>query len=895
MNNTITIEQFDLNEAQARLNALPGSSDNVLESNIWKFKDAYGEFIYIEFNDLLDVSESHPNWLLSSNAERVLIIKLMWLSLDSVKVPNTYSMELNNLKLFWSAIANLNLTQVTRENCHLVLTYLLMHGWRQGSASKNQSIKSYSLFFRQMQFLNYRSAIAKYGYDCFSRDLTESYIRKQVQELIPALTDDELTYHDWLQGGTHNQLGLDYGRYYVEHCITFFENNYPLAKALASTFKAIPEIASSAGYSQNTIKLTANMLLSGHSPEELNQRQNRWTITTLQNTRKALEQYFLPAYKQALFEAAILRDNNLQRFTVACGLQDNSENIDRMRVILWDWIRRKNKQETLSLLIDCQKPIAWQTFQIQLAVIENKSDQQTCQMPTAQNYKQIGLTAPDVITTAAHTYPRQLIRLVAQSGLTAVVALTGWRRSEFGFSHSDIKRTRNSDKLDQYAFPWRYQVDWYVYKSHGMVRQKREITFNINVLTEQLQSLHSATDEQPSLYSYTRAKKFPTRSKAIVQLAVSGLWENYVHNYEGFKLLDDWTTWKSLQYSPEKDNSLTAEEQQEVDRLLTLRSAEEWANLSIETNLKEAWYRTRDEWPRVKLFFTKSKKRIESGWLKNYLNRTLRSDWQDLLDKHLSEEIKDWLHTLPAEDLKSMFVTRTVTSSVMEGTLYPTPHSFRHMWAEAIYRRFDGDAGWMIRSQFKHITRTMWLAYIRNKDNRRSHKFAKEQVISSLVQNYVRHQGKGYAGQLNTWLRRIFRKTTIALPEEQEQIVKHLTKFEIEDIKANPWGYCILKFRTRDKAKCAEMGEPMRHNASPDLCSGCVHNLMQTENVEWSLFHIAPHLETLRNPVVPAIFKASSYELVKNITKHVRTLNPKHEALTELVEVIASYKATRAV
>ena len=49
---------------------------------------------------------------------------------------------------------------------------------------------------------------------------------------------------------------------------------------------------------------------------------------------------------------------------------------------------------------------------------------------------------------------------------------------------------------------------------------------------------------------------------------------------------------------------------------------------------------------------------------------------------------------------------------------YPTPHAFRHMWAEAVYRRFDGDIGWMIRSQFKHITRYMWGDYIRDKENR---------------------------------------------------------------------------------------------------------------------------------------------------------------------------------
>ncbi len=231
-------------------------------------------------------------------------------------------------------------------------------------------------------------------------------------------------------------------------------------------------------------------------------------------------------------------------------------------------------------------------------------------------------------------------------------------------------------------------------------------------------------------------------------------------------------------------------------------------------------------------------------------------------------------------------------SELTRDTRYPTYHAFRHMWAEAVYRRFDGDAGWMIRSQFQHVSPKMWLAYIRDKDNRLSHQRVKEQVISSLVRNYLKHKGEGYAGQLHTFLRRIVKKTSVVAPEEQEHIITRFTTIEFEDLKANPWGYCLLMRRTRTKAKCCEMGEPKRHNASPDLCLGCMHNLMQTENVEWSLLHAATHVEALKNPLVPAIFKASSYKLVKNVMKHVRTLNPFHESLPELEMILNSYKAS---
>ena len=190
----------------------------------------------------------------------------------------------------------------------------------------------------------------------------------------------------------------------------------------------------------------------------------------------------------------------------------------------------------------------------------------------------------------------------------------------------------------------------------------------------------------------------------------------------------------------------------------------------------------------------------------------------------------------------------------------------------------------MIRSQFKHISRTMWLAYIRDKDNRAGHQRVKIRVISSLVHNYIKHHGEGYAGQMNKLLRRLLRQTRVQSPEQQTELAEQLANIEVENIKANPWGYCLLMRRTRYRARCAEEGEPMRHNASPELCLGCVHNL----------FQIASHVEVLNNPVVPDIFKQPSFELVRNVTRHVRTLNARHEALPELESVLTSYKLRAA-
>ncbi len=886
------VKPLNLSDIQARLDALPGSNSNAFEGNTWQFENLRSRIIIIDFNDLLVIEENYPNLPLAQAGDLIQISKRIWLSLASSTTVNSYSARLSGIKLFWASIAHNKVTRLTRDNCPELLAFTLMHSWVEGGSNKNLAIKSYNNFSASIQVKAWKFALANIGLDLIAREVTESLIKKQLQKLIPTLTDETLTYRDWLGGGSYNLLSLDHGRYYVEHCLSVFEEQYAMAVALASTFRSASALAMSLGYKKSCVSNCLPLILRGYSAEYICRRWPTWSLLTTQKVHERVTHHYRVSYQQARFEIVLLQCSTVKKIVLACGLKPLPENIDRMRVMLWDWECRKDKIEALHILNEFQPPVSWEVFQQERGAVKDRCNQEPCLVPSDEDYKTIGLVESE-FRDANNSYPRQLIRQVTSAGLTSVVALTGWRKSEFGFPRSAIKRTRNDDKLDQYAFPWRYQVDWYVYKTSGKVRQLREITFGTFLMVERLQSLLDATDDQPCLYGFAKTKSDPFDSGATVQRRVTSLWGNFVSHYAGFKQLDDWTTFQNLQNKHDNGKPMMRAEQQEWNQLLAQKTEKEWVSLSIETNLKEAWRRARDDWPRIEFFLMSSTSKSKNDWLVRYRDRTLRSDWIALLDAHLPGETKDRVQALTQEELSFKTVTKSVMASLIEGTLYPSPHAFRHMWAEAIYRRFDGDAGWMIRSQFKHISRSMWLAYIRDKDNRLGHQRAKTQVISSLVHNYLKNKGAGYTGQLHTWLRRLFRKTSVMTPGEQSQLANNLATVEIVNIKANPWGYCLLKRRTQNKAKCTEMGEPMRHNASPDLCLGCAHNLMQVENVEWSLFHAAPHVEVLKNPIVPAIFKTPSYKLVKNVTEHLRTLNPQHEALPELREVLEKYKVSR--
>lgn len=883
---------FDLNEVEAHLNSLPGSVNNSFSNNVWRFTNSNEIEITIDFSSLKKIEDEFPKWVRSFGIDLVQISKEVWLHLADSTSVNMYSSRFTALFRLWTILAQQSITRITQENITKVIAFMLTHHWYNGRAVKITSIVSSAHLTQSLPLEQLKWAFSSLSLDLISRDVTDAFLRKKLKVLISELTDNSLSYRDWIEGGSFNTLTLDYGRYYVEHCLDFFDRNIPLAIALASTFRAVPHIAKSLGYSNTTVSDLLPKILQGHSAECINDALF-WGLTTIQRVQNGVLSYFKEVYRKVRFESQLLKKPLLYKFVKECGLPPSVENLDRMRVIIWEYKQRNDERETKCLLEGCQPSVSIEKFSKLIRKFARASFKEPCDVPTQRDYLDFGLVERISIKDASRSYPRQMIKLAESAGLTCMVALTGWRKCEFGFPFSAILRSTNDDKLDEYAFPYRYKVDWYVSKSHGNIRQLREITFNTTVIAGHIKQLIGAGIDAPCLYSTSHRKGNVFLSGQKVDWAVVELWESFVENYSGFKLLDDWKIWQNLREMRASRSKLSNHQRNERDRLLRLRTESEWDTLKIDGNLKETWIRARKEWQILNFSSYGRQWKAKKDWIIKYRNGTLRSDWIQLLNTHLSQPTKEWIMSLNEDECKSLVFSRQIGGELLAGTLYPSPHAFRHMWAEAVYRRFDGDAGWMIRSQFKHISSTMWLAYIRDKDNRFGHQRVKSQVINSLVSNYIAKKGEGYAGQMHIWLRRLTLKTTVLNTDEQIQFARQIVTREIEDIKANPWSYCLLKRRTREKAKCAEEGEPMRHNASPELCSGCVHNLMQSTNVEWILFHVASHLETLKTPLVPEIFKAASYKFVKNITRHVQTLDPEHEALCELQAALQAYRSSR--
>ena len=261
-----------------------------------------------------------------------------------------------------------------------------------------------------------------------------------------------------------------------------------------------------------------------------------------------------------------------------------------------------------------------------------------------------------------------------------------------------------------------------------------------------------------------------------------------------------------------------------------------------------------------------------------YLQGNLPDERKVVWDENLSEDIKGYLHGLNAKTAKDLPIdaVKLVGSALVNDCAYPTPHAFRHMWAEAVFRRYSGDVGWFIRSNFKHLSEAFFMRYLREKDMRKIEDMAKRQVINSIVKHHLLSQQHGereYAGRMDAYLTKVGRLTKVISLDELSKLVEQFADLEISDIKSNSWGYCILKTRNQHRAKCAVDGIPQRHNASPSFCIGCTNNLIEQSHAVGIMLGIENHVQTLQIQELPDIFKQEAKGTVANALKELKTLD----------------------
>ena len=409
------------------------------------------------------------------------------------------------------------------------------------------------------------------------------------------------------------------------------------------------------------------------------------------------------------------------------------------------------------------------------------------------------------------TPAKRFIGLVASAATVCFLALSGWRSSEVEFAFEDIVDEPNLDPLSQKMTPTRYFVEAHVSKSTGSKIHRREITHAQYQYIELIRALRMPKDMDSCLTS----SRFRWHPKPIrKQLYVP--WQDFVANGQMPVSVRDRLTREAPLLGVLKD----------VHRIATDVSVGRYCRKpSEEQELVES---------------------LVDPELKELLRRG---------DQSVASKVKYQLsHYIRQEDL-----------------LQPNPHSFRHIWVEAVLRRFDGDFGWFVRSHFIHISAAQWFSYMRDKGARAIYDVVSTRVVSGLLYRVLQKKGEGFSGAVVKTVQRLFRNTTIADPDVEESLGR-FSKEEVKSINATPWGYCVIRRSSASRARCAENKVPRPQNASDRLCLSCPNFLTTSHNSSELLLIANTHSEIVTNDRTPEAFRRVSASVVDSASGHLANL-----------------------
>jgi hypothetical protein len=340
---------------------------------------------------------------------------------------------------------------------------------------------------------------------------------------------------------------------------------------------------------------------------------------------------------------------------------------------------------------------------------------------------------------------RRLCSDIESAACTLFVALSGWRKSEFGFPMASLSGTINIEILDNLYTPWRFNVNWELPKTHGDLKVNREITSYAYLVAYMASTINVSGDDEPALYrpGIKAKKENMFQSAGFIDNRVDLLWIDFIHNYILF-------------------------DECQID---------EYSDLSeIRTQLREGL-------PIYEFNEVKNKTQV----LAQYRDGSVDESISKLFDERLSSETKEFLKD-ENNDL-SEDVVRTVTRELLTDLPYPTPHAFRHIWAEAVLTRYRGDVGKVIRANFKHMDSSFFMAYLRNKETQIIVKIAERAVISKIVRQHFQEANEqyyDYTGGFQRYVSKTARLTKVVKPEDQVKVMEIISD-RVISIKSNLW------------------------------------------------------------------------------------------------------------
>lgn len=790
---------------------------------------------------------------------------------------------LDRLKMLFAFLKEKKVVALGEGDLEEFLTLLLTHDFSDTRFVRRLSIPAYSSRFKRLDLQSIYRTLQLNDIDILLNRIDQSDQNEALNNAC--LAQANLTLYDYKKGGSFDFLGLDVGRHYVDFCAEVFEDNISYATAARKSLNVIiNELEKDERLTDSTkisLKKEVVETLMG-----ITESDNRFTeiknqdLTELKEKTLAIRMKTLTTFCQNYNEIIV----NQKAFTlkvinsIATDLNLPTTRFDTQEFIRAMLFARFYDNEIKSRNSICEEYKA--------SLDKDKSFTVNCDWGVSyfdsvcddhlQNFKISLDDVSDVCRASIERLKPKKINFdslnailidVESAGVTCFVAYTGWRASEFGFSLSAMSVAINKDINDSVYTPFRFYVNWIVPKTSGETPLEREITLSTQVIAQQLANLNHSDRDLPALISKTFSNTI-TLSKIIAD-RVSRLWLDFPYSYQIFNDLDELHKYENIK------DELTDNEK---ERYLSLKSEYDLNNSSVITliSLKEKLRKSADIRTLSQKYYTG-----ENGstvrfaeTLRRYRIGELDNKDEELLNEILTEDTKRAVFA----DSFSFYpeAVAVVREEFVRDALNATPHAFRHIWAEAVLRRYRGNIGRFIRANFKHMDERFFMAYLRNKELKSIYDVAKRTTINAIVRKHIGSMGdqkREFSGGFDRFISKAISLTKVYTLQEYEKLINSIANKRIIDIKTNAWATCIFRIGTQSNAKCSIDGEPQRQNATPGLCLGCINGDIESGNFVGIVVYTKHDVDACRNPNLPFNFKQPHLVIVNLALKRIKELS----------------------
>lgn len=245
---------------------------------------------------------------------------------------------------------------------------------------------------------------------------------------------------------------------------------------------------------------------------------------------------------------------------------------------------------------------------------------------------------------------------------------------------------------------------------------------------------------------------------------------------------------------------------------------------------------------------------------------------REVLERGLSIETKAMLRSgTTVFDQKTM---QDINSELLEEVYYPSPHSFRHIWAEAVLTRYQGDVGAVILHQFCHLDNSFFMAYLREKDTRGMMKVARQRYLNSLVEMLIIESdsiGRKYIGGFAHFVKKATDLTHVVTDSELIAL-KESINGRVIHVQSNPFSDCLPRDGAEKRAKCAQMGMINPQDAKLVFCLHCANALITKGNIRGIWQTVQPMVKEALNEHAPGELIADHLPTLQSAKKRIKEL-----------------------